>query len=86
MTYYINVWRNSQPGQSSAEPAVQYWAIAEQAIEEIVCGSPGYYYEETIRVEGQRATVIDLELPAMERDPKARLERLGHEGPRGAGR
>ena len=72
MTYYINVWRNSQPGQSSAEPAVQYWATEQQAVEEIAAGAPYYYYEETIRVSGLTATVIDLEPPARERDPKAR--------------
>ncbi len=76
MTYYINVWRNSQPSQINAEPAVQWWATEEQAVEEIVDGWPGFYYDETIRVDGRSAKVKDLELAARyyarERDPKAR--------------
>ncbi len=71
MTYWINVWQSSQP-RIGTEPAIQYWATEQQAMEEITDGPPGYYYDETIRVEGPRATVIDLETPAREHDPKAR--------------
>ena len=70
MTYWINVFQPSQ--RIGAAPEVQHWATEEQAVEEIVAGSPGYYYDETIRVEGQAAKVINLEPPARERDPKAR--------------
>ena len=76
MTYWINVWRNSRPSKIDAEPVVQHWATEQQAIEEIVEGPPGYYYDETIRVEGPRATVVSLELQAYryarQYDPKAR--------------
>ena len=74
MTYWINIWQNSQPSRIGAEPAVQYWATEQQAIEEIVDGPPGYYYDETIRVEGQRAKVIDLEIPARNYAREARAE------------
>ncbi len=60
MTYWINVWRDSRPSRIEAEPAVQHWSSEEQAVEEIVAGFTDWYYDETIRVEGQIATVIDL--------------------------
>ncbi len=74
MTYFINVWRNSQPSRIDAEPAVQHWPTEEQAVEEIAAGSVGFYYDETIRVERQTATVIDLAIEARNYEREARQE------------
>ena len=72
MTYYINVWRSSQ--RIDAEPEVQHWATEERAVEEIVAGSIGFYYDETIRVEGRGAMVVVLAVEPRHSpyDPKAR--------------
>ncbi len=74
MTYWINIWRSSQPSRIDAEPVVQHWATEEQAVEEIVDGPIGYYYDETIRVEHQSATVIDLAIQARDYGWEARQE------------
>lgn len=74
MTYWCNVWRNSQPSRVGADAAVQYWATEEQAVEEIVCGAIGFYYDETLRVECKFSTVIDLKPQARKYEREAHQE------------
>lgn len=78
MTYWINVWKSNQRPYD-IEPTVQHWSTEEAAVEEIVDGPAYYFYDETIKVDGKTAEIIDLSEHAeeyrREQETEAKWER-----------